>query len=261
MQVVKILAQLGVTELRGLFDLSFEIERVLGQLRERRDVESPILLDRRSVERAAPSLGEDKALEFAVPMGMFGEDPLSDREGNRIELENGDIPKRVAIRIKQFVIINSVVFSEDPHAIGPKKSLCRLALDLVAQRLFLPAVAGQVELIREEQAACKHRPYDQHPPHHAVNPDAACFHAGSIPPSRKPTPASIPLRKTSATTNTHQANLFSQLPSAPPPNQHTPRQQKNSTPQQDASPREDAPLPPHPQSRQRDYVIQEDQRN
>ena len=113
-------------------------------------------------------------------MRVLGKDPPGHGKGRRIELEDGNIPKDIPVGVKQFVVINRVVFAKDPHAVWTEECLCRFALNLVAQRLFLPVVVGQVKLVHQEQPGGDHGRYDQHGHHHAIHADTGCFHGRDL---------------------------------------------------------------------------------
>ena len=55
------------------------------------------------------------------------------------------------IGIEDAVVVDLVVLSENPLAIGLQIGLRRLALDLVAQNFLLPVGMRNVELIEDEQ--------------------------------------------------------------------------------------------------------------
>src|SRR5580658_10829773 len=85
-------------------------------------------------------------------MGAVGVDAAGDVEAGLIELKNCDIAELVAIGIEKLVVVDVVVLTENPFAVGAEVGLGRLAFDLVVQSLLALVGAGQVELVGEKQS-------------------------------------------------------------------------------------------------------------
>ena len=86
-------------------------------------------------------------------MRAFGVDAPRELEGVGVELEDRNSAEVVGVGIEDLVVVNLVILSENPLAIGLQIGLCRLALDLVAQDFLLTIGVRDVNLIEDEQSA------------------------------------------------------------------------------------------------------------
>ena len=152
LQVADVAAQLFVIHLGILLHFLLEIRRRLGKIGEGGHVEHPVVGHGRDVERAFPALFVNPAIQIVGPVGAVGVDAARDGEAGGVELKDGDVAELVAIGIEELVVVDVVVLTENPFAVGAQVGLRRLAFNLVMQSFLALVGAGQVELVGEKQA-------------------------------------------------------------------------------------------------------------
>ncbi len=113
-------------------------------------------------------------------MGAVGVDAARDGEGGTIELKDGDVAELVAIGIEELVVVDVVVLTENPLAVGAQVSLRRLAFDLIVQRFLALVGVGQIELVGEEQSYCQRRSGHDHRRDDAVDAGSSGLDGGNF---------------------------------------------------------------------------------
>ena len=150
MQVADVAAQFFVVHLGILFHFLLEIRGCFRQVTERGHVERAVVAHGRDPQGALPTLLVHPAIQIFGPVGAVRMNTARNCEVSRIDLKDGDIAELVAIGIEKLVVVDVVVLTENPFAVGTEIGLRRLAFDLVVQRFLALVGAGQVELVGEK---------------------------------------------------------------------------------------------------------------
>ena len=150
-----------------------EVRGQLGELWEGGHVELVITLDGVSAQLPDPALLINPALGDLGPVGAIGMHAFRNGEGSRIELKDGDVGELVAVRVKELVVVNVGVLSEDPLLIGTQVSLRGLAFDLVAKSVLALIGVGELRVVENKESAGEHYTGEEQWECQAIEADAA----------------------------------------------------------------------------------------
>ena len=136
-----------------LANFATEIAGGFGEFRQRIGREREVARDLAvAVEIANPASGEHPGVFAGLPARAGGKDAASNFKRMRIKLEDIQAAEELAVGIEELVIVDFVMFAEDPLARRLEVGLCGPAFDFIAQCVLALIGVGKKGVVEQEHA-------------------------------------------------------------------------------------------------------------